>query len=116
MIKSIYSVSSHIQATPGVAPYISQNANAGAVRFNTLTQSLEVCDGTSWVNMTNSASVQLSGSAEAAISWAIARMNEEALVRQLADKNATIADALARVEQAKRDLEVLTILVNEGNA
>lgn len=114
MINNLSSHSPNLTVNANFMPYISQTANSGAMRFNTITQSIEVCDGNSWIRISGVASVGLTATADSAIAWAMRKMAEEEEIRQLAKTNVTIADALARVDQAQHELEVVKILVKEN--
>lgn len=96
-------------------PYINTNHNIplqGVLRW--MGNQLEVFDGTSWQyfggNMT---SVHLSQSAIDALDWVTMKMTEENKIRQLAEKSVTVADALARYEHAKEQLNVVVELAKE---
>lgn len=115
MINNLSSHSAHLTVNSNFVPYISQTANAGAMRFNTIAQAVEVSDGNNWIRVSGVASVGLTATAESAIAWAMKKMAEEEEIRQLAMTNVTIADALARVDQAQHELEVVKILVKENH-
>lgn len=114
MINNLSSHSAYLTVNANFMPYISQMANAGAMRFNTIAQAVEVSDGNNWIRVSGVASVGLTATAESAIAWAMKKMSEEEEIRQLAMTNVTIADALARVNQAQHELEVVKILVKEN--
>ena len=114
MINNISSHSVHLTVNASFPLYINQTANSGAMRFNTVTQAVEVCNGSSWVQVSMPASVGLTATAESAIDWAMKKMAEEEEIRQLAKTNVTIADALAALDRAQRELEVVTILAKEN--
>ena len=114
MINNISSYSAYLTVNANSTPYISQTTNSGAMRFNTVMQVVEVCDGNSWIPISRPASVGLTATAESAINWALKKMSEEEEIRQLAKTNFTIADALATLDQAQRELEVVAILAKEN--
>lgn len=112
MIDNIYG-SKHTEVTGIVSsPYISPGAQgAGMVRYNTNTQHLEVYDGLSWLSLDRTATVSLKPEANAAIDWALKKMQEEELYRELAEKYPAVADARAKVAQAEAELSVIAELV-----
>jgi hypothetical protein len=78
MIKNLDITSPHLTSSAYSAPYINNNGqSAGTVRYNTMTQQMEVFDGVSWINISQNASIGLSWTADEAIRWAHDRMHEE---------------------------------------
>ena len=112
MIGNIYG--SKYTAVTGIvpSPYISPGAQgAGMVRYNTNTQHLEVYDGLSWLILDQSATVSLKPDANAAIDWALKKMQEEELYRELAEKCPAVADARNKMLQAQAELKIIAELV-----
>ena len=97
MIKNIYSNSKHIVATGGNTggPYfdMSQNSLCGQVRWNPMSQVLEIYNGCSWYSMNSSASLGLTHDAEAAINWAINKQQEERELEELCKKHPGLNEA-----------------------
>lgn len=95
-------------------PYISPNVNnpmTGMMRMNG--SMMEVFDGTSWLSISmNVATVSLSGVAISALDWAQKKMHEETRIKELAAKNVTIADALAKYEAAQEQLKMVLTLTD----
>jgi hypothetical protein len=54
----------------------------------------------------------LSGAAISALDWATKKMHEETKIRELAAKNVTVADALARYELAQEQLKMVLTLTD----
>lgn len=78
MIKNLDITSPHLTGSVYSAPYVGNNGqSAGNVRYNTMTQQMEVFDGNSWVNISQNASIGLSWTADEAIRWAGEKMKEE---------------------------------------
>jgi hypothetical protein len=78
MIKNLDITSPHLTSSAYSTPYINNNGqSAGTVRYNTMTQQMEVFDGVSWINISQNASIGLSWTADEAIRWAHDRMHEE---------------------------------------
>jgi hypothetical protein len=117
MINSFNQSSKHITAYMGSNndPYFSMSApSSGMLRFNGDTRNMEVYDGMSWRPMMGtSASVSLNGSAEAAIDWAIKKMQEEREWEELAKNNSSVKIALDNVEQAKQQLRITATLAKD---
>jgi hypothetical protein len=105
----------HVDGGHQPVPYINTNRNIplqGVVRW--MDGNLEVFDGTTWQHFGGDLpSIHLSNSAIDALDWVTAKMTEEAKIRQLASKSVTVADALARYEHAKEQLDVVVELAKE---
>ena len=97
-------------------PYVAPNSNnpmTGMIRMNG--NHFEVFDGNSWLAVSgSSAEVSLSGSAIRALDWCHKKMAEETRIKELAAKNVTIADALAKYELAQEQLKVVLALTDEA--
>ena len=74
---------------------------------------MEVFTGSSWVQFGTSAEVSLTGAAISALDWCQKKMAEETRIKELADKSVTVADALARYEQAQEQLRVVLTLTDD---
>jgi len=98
----------------GLNPYVSANSNnpmQGIIRLNG--NGMEVFDGSGWITMGyQSAEVSLSGAAISALDWCQKKMAEESKIKELAAKNVTVADALARYEEAQAQLKVVLALTD----
>ena len=105
----------HVDGGHQPVPYINTNHNIplqGVLRW--MGNSIEVFDGTTWQYFGGSMpSVHLSQTAIDALDWCQRKMIEEAKIRQLAEKSVTVADALARYEHAKEQLNVVVELAKE---
>ncbi len=93
-------------------PYVSMsNPSAGMVRYNGSNQSMEVYDGMSWLTMNNNhASIDLTGAANAAITWAMRKMAEEAELERLADSHPAVKAAYENMKRAAEQLKATIIL------
>lgn len=84
----------------------------GQLRYNGSSQNIEVYDGTNWLTMTGSyPTIDLAPHVQAVIAWAQVKMSEEDRLKKLAEKHPSVADALAAVEKAQEQLEVVATLV-----
>lgn len=94
-------------------PCISPGAQgAGMVRYNTNSNELEVFDGISWRSFVNkSVNISMSTTSSDAIDWAIKKMEEEKLYKELANMYPAVADAMKKVTQAQAELSALVELV-----
>lgn len=104
-----------INSYSGTKPYISPGSqSAGMMRYNTNSQNMEVYDGVSWqtIGMGN-ASIELSPVVQTAISWVLEQMSKESKMREMAEKHASVQAALANVEQAKRELDLIYELAKD---
>lgn len=94
-------------------PSSTGNSLVGQMRYNGSSQNMEVYDGNSWLTVTGAyPTIELAGDVQAVINWARTKMTREAELRLLAAKNESVADALAAVEKAQEQLEVVATLVN----
>lgn len=84
----------------------------GQLRYNGSSQNMEVYDGTSWLTMTGSyPTIDLAPHVQAVVAWAQIKMAEESRLKALAATHPSVADALAAVEKAQEQLEVVATLV-----
>ena len=113
MINSIIG-SNHVVVMNGTSqgPYISNYNNSsmvGMVRYHN--NQLEVYDGVSWLAITyNSTTIDLSGSANAAITWALSRMSEEAQLEKLSAEHPAVKAAYENMKRAAEQLKATIIL------
>lgn len=116
MIKGI-SGSSHIVVNGGNSsgPYVSSHSGQpmiGMVRYHN--SNLEVYDGSVWLTIGGSyVTVELTGSANSAINWAITKMAEEAELKKLSEEHPAVKIALDNLEKAKQKLDATIILSKE---
>lgn len=113
MINTIYS-SKYISvtSTSSSSLYFSPGAQgAGLVRYNTNSHYFEVYDGLAWRQIGESVNVTLDSRAESAIGWALKKMEEEELYRELAEMYPAVAEARQKVMQAQAELAAVTELV-----
>ena len=83
------------------------------MRFNTMTQQVEVYDGVAWIAISMNANLSLSYSAEETIRWAHEKMTEEAKLEELAKENAAVKIALENVKKAQEQLKITAHLAKE---
>ena len=96
-------------------PYVSPDHNnpaSGMIRMNG--SNMEVFNGGSWIQFGTSAEVSLTGAAISALDWCQKKMAEETRIKELATKSVTVADALARYEQAQEQLRVVLALTDQA--
>ena len=107
----------YIYVNGGNPPHTYINGHSGLqgvgnVRFNTITQNMEVFDGTSWIMLaTSHTSVGLTPDAERILDWAKGRMLEEAELERLAKENPTVKDLLEQIKEKQEQLKVVTTLL-----
>ena len=95
--------------------YVGNNGpSSGMVRFNTSNQSLEAYDGSTWINISASISIEMNYGAIDTLHWAMKKMTEEKRIAELADKHPMVADALATLKDASERLEVALALTEKG--
>lgn len=94
MIKNLDITSPHLTGSVYSAPYVGNNGqSAGSVRYNTMTQQMEVYDGNSWINISQNASIGLSWTANEAIQWVQEKMKEESALKAKLEKYPTLKHA-----------------------
>jgi hypothetical protein len=117
MIKGIAHTGRYLQVTGGnpINPYIPPGSqSAGMMRYNTNMNNVEVYDGQSWKELSNSyASVSLTGEAEALLDWARKKRDEEMQFEVLAKEHPAINLALDNLKKAKIQLDATIILSKE---
>jgi hypothetical protein len=93
-------------------PYISNYSNkgmVGMVRYNG--SYLEAYDGTDWLILSSSpVNIELTGSASAAIAWAMSKMAEEAELQRMADSHPAVKAAYENMTRAAEQLKATIIL------
>lgn len=102
----------HIANNSYSTPYIDMTRpSAGMVRYNN--NNLEIYDGSSWMIMQSSyPQVELNGEVQSILSWARAKMAEEARIKELAAKHPSVADALEAVKHAEEQVKIVAALVD----
>ena len=99
---------------PYVGNYSSGAMNVGQVRYNTSTQNLETYDGNSWVSISGgSASISMSGRATDVLIWAEQQMRAQQELQEKAKNSPTVADALAKYQEAADQLKVVLALTDK---
>lgn len=101
MIKDLIQSGPNINVQATVQPYINNNnsmnqysgVSAGQLRFNLQSQCIEVFDGMTWNSITTTATVDLSMSANEAINWVRAKMEEERTLKLKMEKYPALKDA-----------------------
>ena len=92
----------------------SNNTLVGQVRYNGSTQQMEVYDGVAWLIMSPAyPTIDLAPHVQAVVNWAQMKMAEESRIKELAAKNVTVADALAKFEQAQEQLKMVLTLTDQ---
>jgi hypothetical protein len=118
MIKNITTgaglqVNNNYSNWPSFYNTVSSTGNnlVGQLRYNGSSQNMEVYDGNSWLTMTGAyPTIELAPHVQAVVNWAQIKMAQEARMQELAAKHPTVADALAAVEKAQEQLEVVATL------
>jgi hypothetical protein len=104
----------YIAVTNGnpAGPYISNYNNqsmVGMVRYNG--NHVEVYDGSTWLILsTPPVTIDLTGSANAAIAWAMSKMEEEAELQRMADNHPAVKAAYENLKRSAEQLKTTIIL------
>jgi hypothetical protein len=111
MIKTIGSTGRYLHAHSGGGTNYVNNYNGaqgvGNLRFNTASQSMEIWDGTVWIQMvTSHAMVGLDADAIELLDWAKAKRQEELRIKELAKQHPGIQDL-------QQKLDIMIALVNQ---
>lgn len=108
MINNITSASPHVFVNNGwnATPYVNMSApSAGMMRYNGNSSSIEVYDGTSWLQLSGgSASIETSSSFNETINWAQAKMAEERKLEELCKR-------FPALQKAKENFDLIRTLV-----
>ena len=106
MIKFLSSSSPHlnIQMSGAGAYYNTSAPSAGMVRY--YNNDMQVYDGSTWMTLSGSATINLSSDAESVITWAKQKMTEEMRLKELMDRHPGLKDAHEK-------FEIMRILVTE---
>jgi hypothetical protein len=121
MIGSAYSTSPSVQVSGGTnSIYISAASGAqgvGNMRFNTLTQKIEVFDGSNWLTLNiGSVSVGLTSDAESIIQWARQKRAEEFEYERLAKAHPAVKDLLNQIKDKEEQIKmIMTLVKNPAN-
>lgn len=115
MLNNIYSADPHLTVTPANSLYYSSDGGQyGTVRFNISSQQFEYCANQMWRPIQTSVQgVGLTGTASAAIAWALAQMHKEERISQLASSNAAVQIAVENLNKAKEQLDIAVILSSQ---
>jgi hypothetical protein len=94
MINNLTVTSPFLTSSSYSTPYVGNNGqSAGTVRFNTMTQQMEVFDGSSWINISQNVSVGMSYEADDVLRWAGLKMREEDELKAKMAKYPTLKSA-----------------------
>jgi hypothetical protein len=102
----------HVQHSQSEPRFNMHQQDAGRVRYNGDTASLEVYNGFSWVQWQSTAMIGLNHDYISAVEWAKTKMIDEQRIRELAKKHPAVADAVEAVKQAEEQLQIVTALVD----
>ena len=93
-------------------PWIDMNRpSAGLIRFN---NGFEVYDGSNWIKMNGAyPTVELDLGAQAAIRWANEKIEAEKRLKELAETNPALQDALDAVKRAEEQVKIVAALVQQ---
>lgn len=108
MISNLYSNSLNISAVSPL-PYIN-SAGPAAGQICVHQGQLRVYDGSSWQVINTAQNIELQPLDKMALDWAKSKMCEENRISELAEKNITVADALAELKNAQEKLQVVMAL------
>jgi len=89
---AMYSTSPDIEITPGLMYVGDMGDLAGSIKYNTMTQQMEVFDGVAWIAIAPD-SIGLSDDAQNAIDWAKKKHAEEEDLLARMEHNPGLKDA-----------------------
>ena len=95
-------------------PYFPMNNNpmTGMVRFNPSNQNTEVFDGAGWSGQSSAVPmIGLSPDAEAAITWAITKMENEAYILGLSKEYPAVKELMDQQNDIKHKIDMVVALV-----
>jgi hypothetical protein len=83
------------------------------LRYSPNSGNIEVYDGIAWLTLsTGYANIELSPDVQAVVQWAQEKMHREKTLKALAERSPAVADAMAAVEHAQQQLDIVTILAD----
>ena len=110
MIKNLTANGAFVQVNSYSPPNVyGSGQSAGQVRYNTITQHMEVYDGTNWISISQTATVGLSYDAEEILRWAQTKRAEEADLKERLAKHPGLKDAWEK-------FQIFDILSREADA
>jgi hypothetical protein len=81
------------------------------LRYSPNSGNIEVYDGVAWLTLSTSyATVELTPDVQAVVQWAREKIEQEKTIKALAERSPAVADALAAVEHAQEQLDIVTTL------
>ena len=90
----------------------NNNTLVGQVRYNGSSQCMEVYDGMTWLTLGASyPSIELAPHVQAVLAWAQKKMAEEAQLKELAQQNPSLKDALDALHRAEEQVKIVAALV-----
>jgi len=104
----------HVSGNGYSMPYINMGApDAGRVRYNGA--SFEVYDGNGWRQLTTTfPQIGLDSEVQSVIQWVRNQMARDQQRQALARTSPAVADALAALEQAEQQLDIVMALVQKN--
>lgn len=95
------------------APNPSMASGFGMLRYNQQSQSIEVYDGSAWINIATSVEVSLDNEAVELLVWAKEQKQRQEQLERLAKENVTIQDALNSLRSAEERLNIVRALCEQ---
>jgi hypothetical protein len=112
MIKNITTRDGLIVSTTTL-PYINMSSpSAGMIRYNGM--NMEVYDGATWVQISNTADISLGYDTKELLLWARIKRDEEQKIEKLKD-NPAIADLLKQKADIDEKIKIVEILIRDHN-
>lgn len=117
MIKGLHTRGSYIYVNNGGASnYVNGQPGAqglGNIRFNTVSQQLEIFDGLSWLTLNLPTPViGLTAEAESLLDWVKEQKQKEDQLEKLVTDNEAVRNAYNNLQKAKEQLYLTMILSN----
>jgi len=112
----IFSVSPHLIVNQPYNGFTYSNAEppnragAGDVFYSTTSNTFQVYDGTSWNQLNQDFSVDMTNESAEAIEWAIDKMKKERELEKLAKDNAAVKNALDAYKKAEEQLKIIATI------
>jgi len=112
MIKNII-VGAGLQVSTESPTYINMSSpSAGMVRYNDY--NIEVYDGRTWIQMSNTVTMSLDYNTLELLDWARKKRDEEIQIEKLKD-NPAIADLLKQKADIDEKIKIVEILIRDHN-
>jgi len=112
MIKHVETRGPYLNHAKFSGNYIAPNSNAGTLRYDNPSQSLEVWDGNCWQQFGSEVRVSLTDDAINLLDWVKEQYSRELAIQNKIKTNPTLKAAYENFKKAEEQLKIAEILVD----